>query len=241
MKQLLIILSTLTTLTLTSGSIINTIDDTSTTINKLLANKSSISDSVTSLFNNQYGYLSSSDWITNQIDNNYYSYDTSHANYLLSDGKTSARTLFTVDNKGELVYKKDAVIPPKDKVEVDATKQEMITHKKITTVKDKYNLYSKSEYSHTYFSGDNTDWQYIQFGGVEKHIDISQQVGADKVEHSNSLSETLGLYYIAKAARENKISKVVAVNLGTYFMSQTSIKDSFNKDLTSKIINLISY
>ncbi|WP_338976175.1 hypothetical protein [Spiroplasma endosymbiont of Monopis laevigella] len=137
MKQLLMTLSTLTTLTLTSNSIINTIDVANTTVNKLLTNKLSISDSVTSLFNNQYGYLSSSDWITNQIDNNYYSYDTSHANYLLSDGKTSARTLFTVDNKGELVYKKDAVIPPKDKVEVDATKQEMITHKKNTTVKDK--------------------------------------------------------------------------------------------------------
>lgn len=61
MKQLLIILSTLTTLTLTSSSIINTIDGNNTTINKLLANKSSISDSVTSLFNNQYGYLNDSD------------------------------------------------------------------------------------------------------------------------------------------------------------------------------------
>ncbi|WP_425382695.1 hypothetical protein [Spiroplasma endosymbiont of Melieria omissa] len=239
MKQLLMTLSTLTTLTLTSSSIINTIDVANTTVNKLLTNKLSISDSVTSLFNNQYGYLSSSDWITNQIDNNYYSYDTSHANYLLSDGKTLARTLFTVDNKGELVYKKDAVIPPKDKVEVDATKQEMITHKKITTVKDKYNPYSKSEYSHTYFSGDNTDWQYIQFGGVEKHIDISQQAGAAKVEHSNNLNETLGLYYIVKAVHENKITKGVADSLGKDFISKISIKNSFNKDLTNEIINLI--
>ncbi|WP_252319979.1 hypothetical protein [Spiroplasma endosymbiont of Lariophagus distinguendus] len=141
MKQLLIILSTLTTLTLASNSIINTIDDTNTTINKLLANKSSISDSVTSLFNNQYGYLNDSDIITNQsiIDHKYYSYDTSHANYLLSDGKTSARTLFIVNDKGELVYKKDAIIPAKDKVDVNNTKQEMISHKKITTVKANYN------------------------------------------------------------------------------------------------------
>ncbi|WP_425377357.1 hypothetical protein [Spiroplasma endosymbiont of Aleiodes alternator] len=242
MKQLLIILSTLTTLTLTSSSIINIIDDTNTTINKLLANKSSISDSVTSLFNNQYGYLNDSDIITNQsiIDHKNYSYDTSHANYLLNDGKTSARTLFIVNDKGELVYKKDAIIPAKDKVDVNNTKQEMISHKKIDSINNIYNPYSKSEYSNKYFSGDNTDWQYIQFGGVEKHIDISQQVAADKVEHSSSLSETLGLYYIAKAAYQNKITKVVAVNLGTYFMSQTIIKDNFNKDLTSKIINLIS-
>ncbi|WP_338962788.1 hypothetical protein [Spiroplasma endosymbiont of Lasioglossum villosulum] len=241
MKQLLMTLSTLTTLTLTSNSIINTIDVANTTVNKLLTNKLSISDSVTSLFNNQYGYLSNSDWITNQIDNNYYSYDTSHANYLLSDGKTSARTLFTVDNKGELVYKKDAVIPPKDKVEVDATKQEMITHKKITTVKDKYNLYSKSEYSHTYFSGDNTDWQYIQFGGVEKHIDISQQAGADKVEHSNSLSEALSLYYIAKAAKNNLIDNAIANKIGQYFMTQSSLKGQINDNLISNNNNIFNF
>ncbi|WP_339039471.1 hypothetical protein [Spiroplasma endosymbiont of Andrena trimmerana] len=240
MKQLLITLSTLTTLTLTSSSIINTIDVTNTTVNKLLTNKSSINDTLSSVLNNQYGYLSSSDWITNQIDNNYYSYDTSHADYLLSDGKTSARTLFTVDNKGELVYKKDAVIPPKDKVEVDATKQEMITHKKITTVKDKYNPYSKSEYSNKYFSGDNTDWQYIQFGGVEKHIDISQQAGADKVEHSSSLSETLGLYYIAKAAKNNLIDNTIANKIGQYFMTQSSLKGQINDNLINIIINLIS-
>ncbi|WP_338987290.1 hypothetical protein [Spiroplasma endosymbiont of Dasysyrphus albostriatus] len=98
MKQLLITLSTLTTLTLTSNTIINSIND-NTVISSRLTNKSSINNISTSLFNNQYGYLSDDDWITNQstIDHKYYSYDTSHADYLLSDGKTLARTLFTVD------------------------------------------------------------------------------------------------------------------------------------------------
>ncbi|WP_339042984.1 hypothetical protein [Spiroplasma endosymbiont of Apeira syringaria] len=142
MKQLLMTLSTLTTLTLTSNSINNTIDVANTTVNKLLTNKLSISDSVTSLFNNQYGYLSSSDWITNQIDNNYYSYDTSHADYPLSDGKTLARTLFTVDNKGELIYKKDAMITDKDKVDVNNTKQEMIFHRKVATINNPTEMFS---------------------------------------------------------------------------------------------------
>ncbi|WJG70263.1 hypothetical protein [Spiroplasma ixodetis] len=123
------------------------------------------------------------------------------------DCKTSARTLFIVNDKGELVYKKDAIIPAKDKVDVNNTKQEMISHKKIDSINNIYNPYSKSEYSNKYFSGNNTDWQYIQFGGVEKHIDISQQVGADKVENSSSLNETLGLYYIAKQHIKIKLLK----------------------------------
>ncbi|WJG70259.1 hypothetical protein [Spiroplasma ixodetis] len=150
MKQLLITLSTLTTLTLTSNTIINSIND-NTVINSRLTNKSSINNISTSLFNNQYGYLSDDDWITNQsiIDHKYYSYDTSHANYLLSDGKTLARTLFIVDNKGELVYKKDIIIPEKDKVDVNNTKQEMITNCQVT-INNNDNFYSNTQYSTNY-------------------------------------------------------------------------------------------
>ncbi|WP_174480749.1 hypothetical protein [Spiroplasma endosymbiont of Danaus chrysippus] len=57
MKQLLITLSTLTTLTLTSNTINNSIND-NTVISSRLTNKSSINNISTSLFNNQYGYLS---------------------------------------------------------------------------------------------------------------------------------------------------------------------------------------
>ncbi|WDA54988.1 MAG: hypothetical protein PPFGHCPK_01475 (plasmid) [Spiroplasma endosymbiont of Drosophila atripex] len=167
MKQFLILLSSIITLTISNNTFANFKQNTTFT-NNLQTNNNN--DNQTSLFNNQYGYLSDDDWITNQsiIDHKYYSYDTSHANYLLSDGKTLARTLFTVDDKGELVDKKDIIIPEKDKVDVNNTKQEMISHKKITTIKNVYNPYSKSEYSNTYFSG-NDNWQYIQLGGVEKH------------------------------------------------------------------------
>ncbi|WP_342218061.1 hypothetical protein [Spiroplasma endosymbiont of Amphimallon solstitiale] len=86
----------------------------------------------------------------------------------------------------------------------------MNSHKKVTIIKDNYNPYSKSEYSDSYFTGYN-NWKYIQQGDIEKHIDISNQAGADKVEHSNNLNETLGLYYIAKATHDNKISKTIAL------------------------------
>ncbi|WP_342260672.1 hypothetical protein [Spiroplasma endosymbiont of Notiophilus biguttatus] len=129
MKQLLITLSTLTTLTLASNSIINTIDATNSTINKLLANKSSISDSVTSLFNNQYGYLNDSDIITNQsiTDHKFYSYDISALkNYTF----TNARDVFLVDNTGTLIYNPDVTIPADQKLNIENTMQEMISHKK---------------------------------------------------------------------------------------------------------------
>ncbi|WP_342265784.1 hypothetical protein [Spiroplasma endosymbiont of Villa modesta] len=65
MKQLLITLSTLTTLTLTSNTIINSINDNIVN-NSSLTNKSSIKNSTNSLFNNQWNILGTSDWITNQ-------------------------------------------------------------------------------------------------------------------------------------------------------------------------------
>ncbi|WP_425380861.1 hypothetical protein [Spiroplasma endosymbiont of Polydrusus pterygomalis] len=237
MKQFLILLSSITTLTISSNTFA-IFNQNTTFTNNLQTNNNN--DNQTSLFNNQYGYLSTSDWITNQSDSDqkFYSYDTNHANYLLSDGKTSARTLFIVNHKGELIYKKDAVIPESDKLDVNNTKQEMINDKKITTIKDTYNPYSKSQYSNTYFSGDN-NWQYIQFGGIEKHIDISSQAGADKIENSNNLSESLGLYYIAKAEINNKIDKSIAEQLSKYFINQSSLKKQTNNESVIKIIDLI--
>ncbi|WP_342218462.1 hypothetical protein [Spiroplasma endosymbiont of Amphimallon solstitiale] len=114
----------------------------------------------------------------------------------------------------------------------------MISYRKVTTIKNDYNPYSKSEYSNTYFSGDN-NWQYIQLGGVEKHIDISQKAGADKVDHSDDLSENLGLYYIGKSAYENKISQIIANKLGQYFINQSSLKGQISNELTTTIVNLI--
>ncbi|BDT04711.1 hypothetical protein SHM_23570 [Spiroplasma ixodetis] len=78
MKQLLMTLSTLTTLTLTSNTVINSINDNIVN-NSSLTNKSSIKNSTNSLFNNQWNVLDTSDWITNQsiTDYKFYSYDFS--------------------------------------------------------------------------------------------------------------------------------------------------------------------
>lgn len=115
----------------------------------------------------------------------------------------------------------------------------MITTQKITTVKKGYNAYSKSQFATTNFSGSNIDWKYLQFGGVNQHIDISQQVGANNVENNSSLSETLGLYYLAKAVNENKITKAVANNLGQYFISKSSFQGQNIEKLITNIIELI--
>ncbi|WP_339041306.1 hypothetical protein [Spiroplasma endosymbiont of Apeira syringaria] len=237
MKQLLMTLSTLTTLTLTSNTVINSINDNIVN-NSSLTNKSSIKNYTNSLFNNQWNVLDTSDWITNQsiTDYKFYSYDTSALkNYTF----TNARNVFLVDTTGNLVYNTKVIVPDKDKSDIENTKQEMNNTKKVTTIKDTYNPYSKSKYSTSYFSGDNQDWKLIQQGGIEKHIDISQQAGADKVEHSDNLSETLGLYYIAKATLSNKIDRTIAQQLANYFISQSSLKEQINNELVTKIIDLI--
>lgn len=50
---------------------------------------------------------------------------------------------------------------------------EMINHKEVTVIKNSKNIYSKSVYNDSFVTGDNSNWKYLQMGGVEKHIDIS--------------------------------------------------------------------
>ncbi|WP_375316860.1 hypothetical protein [Spiroplasma endosymbiont of Virgichneumon dumeticola] len=147
----------------------------------------------------------------------YYSYDTSHAIGNLSDG-TPTKNTFIVDSNGNLTIDSSLKLTEADKSMLNNIQAEMNSHKKITSVKDFYNPYSKSVYNDSFFSGDNSNWKYLQMGGVENHIDISSQQLANKVEHSNSLSETLGLYYIAKAERiPGGIDSTTANSLGKYF------------------------
>ncbi len=137
--------------------------------------KLTVNDNQTTLFNNQHRYLSNDNWITNQstTDHKFYSYDTSAlATYSFSN----AQNTFLVNNIGSLVYNPAIIIPDKDKVDIANTKQEMISHWKVTTIinNDQYgdSLYS----SQNYFAGDNKNWQYLKFGVLGKHIDISKQV-----------------------------------------------------------------
>lgn len=115
-------------------------------------------------------------WITNQstTDHKFYSYDTSA---LAAYSFSNARNTFFVNNTGSLVYNPAIAIPDNEKTNITNTKQEMISHRKVTTMinNDQYgdSLYS----SQNYFAGDNKNWQYLKFGGLEKHIDISKQMG----------------------------------------------------------------
>ncbi|WP_342275819.1 hypothetical protein [Spiroplasma endosymbiont of Nebria brevicollis] len=231
MKQLLIILSSLTTLSLASNVALN-VTNNNTTINNNLTSSPTDVQTPISLFNNTFGYLNQDSWITNQstTDSKYYSYDTSHAVGKLSDG-TPSRNAFIVDSNGNLTIDSSLKLSDTDKSTLNNIQQEMDSHKQVTSVKDSYNPYSKSTYSDNYFSGDNSSWKYLQMGDVENHIDISSQQSANKVAHSNGLSETLGLYYIAQAERNpGGIDANVANNLGKYFISKSS--------LTNSIINI---
>ncbi|BDT04215.1 hypothetical protein [Spiroplasma ixodetis] len=131
--------------------------------------KANATTNQTSLFNNQYQYLNNSDWITNQstTDHKFYSYDTSA---LKSYTFTNARNVFLVDTTGNLVYNTKFTIPNEDKLNIENTKQEMNSHKKVTSLKSNPNYsdaYNFSEYQQNNFIGDN-NWTYLQFGGLEE-------------------------------------------------------------------------
>ncbi|WP_308150096.1 hypothetical protein [Spiroplasma sp. AdecLV25b] len=178
MKQSLIILSSLTTLTLASNVVVNVVNS-NTTINNNLTSNPSNDQTSTSLFNNKFACLSQNSWITNQstTDSKYYSYDTSHAIGNLSDG-TPTKNTFIVDSNGNLTIDSSLKLTEADKSMLNNIQAEMNSHKKITSVKDFYNPYSKSVYNDSFFSGDNSNWKYLQMGGVENHIDISSQQSA---------------------------------------------------------------
>lgn len=95
MKKILSIftISTLASLLFTSNIInsniinndSNKMDNNVVKKNSLLPKKESTNEPLTHLFNNQYNYLTNSNWITNQsnLDQKFYSYDKNHANYKL--------------------------------------------------------------------------------------------------------------------------------------------------------------
>lgn len=240
MKQSITIFSSLTTMASSSSNATINLINNNTIANEV--SKPEIMQTSTSLFNNRFGYLNQDSWITNQstIDKKYYSYDTSHAVGNLSDG-IPTRNVFMVDNIGSLIIDAKFKISDLDKNMLNNVQQEMISHKQVTSFKDDYDIYSNSVYSDSYFSGDNSSWKYLQMGGVEKNIDISKQESANKVEFNDSLSETLGLYYIAQATQiTDGIDLAVAHSLGKYFIDQSSLKNKFADDLTNSIINVIT-
>ncbi|WP_338973987.1 hypothetical protein [Spiroplasma endosymbiont of Tricholauxania praeusta] len=142
MKKILSIftISILASLLFTSNIInidSNKTDNNVVNKNSLLPKKESTNKPLTHLFNNQYNYLTNSNWITNQsdLDQKFYSYDTNHANYKLSND-INAREVFFVDNDGNLNYDSTLILE-KDKLNIENTKQEMINYKKVTKTKDK--------------------------------------------------------------------------------------------------------
>ncbi|WP_338977972.1 hypothetical protein [Spiroplasma endosymbiont of Panzeria rudis] len=222
----------------TSTTILTSVNHFNSSKNDL--QKANATTNQTSLFNNQYQYLNNSDWITNQstTDHKFYSYDTSA---LKSYTFTNARNVFLVDTTGNLVYNTKVTIPNEDKVNIENTKQEMNSHKKVTSLKSNPNYsdaYNFSEYQQNNFIGDN-NWTYLQFGGLEQNIDISNIAGASKIENNNNLSENLGLYYIADAAINNKISLAIAYNISQQFINKSSLNKLISNQLTNNIINLI--
>lgn len=141
MKKYLITITSIIALTITNNEFIN-IKQTITSTNNLQIN---IDNQQNSLFNNQYHYLDNNSyyWITNQstIDHKFYSYNIS---VLRSYSFSDKLNTFLVDTTGNLVYNPNVTIPNKDKLNIENTRQQMITNCKITTIKNNYNPYSKA-------------------------------------------------------------------------------------------------
>ncbi|WP_342275730.1 hypothetical protein [Spiroplasma endosymbiont of Nebria brevicollis] len=244
MKNLLLTLSSISTLTLAGNAALNTNFTEHKSIIKSSTNVTPQVASATPIFNDEYQKLNDSDWITNQAttDHKYYSYDTSHANYELSD-KSNARTTFKVDDSGQLVINKKDSYTNIDYNNLNNTKDEIIVHRKVTAfnrITD--NAYTGSEFRNDLFSGDNPDWKFLQESQVEKHVDISDVTGANKVSNHDSLSEGLGLYYIGKAAKDQSKEELnTYLALAKAFMNRSVLGTNVPDEVfTGIIITFIS-
>ncbi|WP_425380839.1 hypothetical protein [Spiroplasma endosymbiont of Polydrusus pterygomalis] len=223
----------------TGTTILTSINHINTTKNHNLQKENASNE--TALFNNNYGYLNNSDWITNQstTDHKYYSYDTSA---LKSYHFANARKTFLVDTTGNLIANPDVTIPDNQKINIANTKQEMINYRKVTAMKTDPNHSDASNFSNyqqNNFVGDN-NWTYLQLGGLEQTIDISNIPTAAKIENNSHLSESLGLYYIVDAVINNKISLAIANNIGQEFINRSSLQGQIDNSLIKTIINLIA-
>ena len=237
MKQIFMTLATIPFLTFSNNIITVTNSNNITNVKPLV----DTNQNNNYLFNNTYHRFDlTNNLITNQsnFDHKFYSYDTSLANYLLKDNKTYAYEVLMVNTDGQLVN--STKVSDEDLAQLNSTKELMNSKVQITSIKDDYNLYSNSQYNDkTYFTGANNYWKYLQFGGFNSHIDISNQTNGNLVENNSNLSESLGLYYIAKAVRTGTINLSVANLLGDYFISKSSFENKITSNLCHTILNLI--
>lgn len=240
MRNLLLTLSSISTLTFSWNSVLNSTFIQHRNALKPSSNATNPITSTSSLFNNEYEKLNDSDWITNQstTDNKYYSYDTSHANYELSD-KTNVRNAFMVDDNGQLVIKTKKSYTKIDHNNLNNTKDEIIAHRKVTTINRVCdNAYIGSEFCNDIFTGDNSDWKFLQESQVEKHVDISDVTCSNKVLYNDNLSEGLGLYYIGQAAKyQSKTEWDVYIQLARTFMNRSILGTNVPDEILAGIIN----
>lgn len=147
-----------------------------------------------------------------------------------------------VDDNGQLVIKKSKSYTKIDYNNLNNTKDEIIAHRKVTTINRVCdNAYTGSEFCSDIFTGDNSDWKFLQESQVEKHVDISDVACANKVLYNDNLSEGLGLYYIGQAAKgQSKTYINTYLQLARTFMNRSILATNVPDKVLDGIINIFT-
>lgn len=217
-------------LVVTNAINVTNISSKITIINNLkISNKSKINKTVT---NNKYGMLGNGSIIGMQDKNEIYHFFDIKEIINNPKLKVYAKEI-TIDNINyRLTYDTDKisydVIDIFSKAIAAANyNEEQLTSTSDLQIFDKQNL---SKISTTAYKSNKAvikKFMFVQFGGANIHLTLNGTRGiVDNIINYDNLSETLGLYYIAKSHPRN--SRAVCLDFVHQFVSKSSLKTNKN-------------
>lgn len=208
-----------------------------TIISNLQQNKKNKINSIVT--NTTYGSLSNGTILSSQDDNGrYHLFDIKN---IIDNSKLEPYAKYINITNHKLSYNRDDI--SKDIIDEFNKEIAIINYneQQLTSTND-LQIFQKQDLSKisttVYKSNKKSDkkFTFIQFGGANIHLSLAGAEGiVDKINNYDDLSETLGLYYIAKSHSKN--SRTICLDFVKQFISKSSLKNS--KNINNKIFDTI--
>ncbi len=204
-----------------------------TIISNLQQNKKNKINSIVT--NTTYGSLSNGTILSSQDNNGtYHLFDIKN---IINNSKLEPYAKYINITNNKLSYNPDDI----SKEIIDEFNKEIAiinyNEQQLTSTND-LQIFQKQNLSKisttVYKSNKKSDkkFTFIQFGGANLHVSLEGTEGiVDKITDYNDLSETLGIYYIAKSHAKN--SRTICLDFVKQFISKSSLKNS--KNINDKI------
>lgn len=208
-----------------------------TIINGLQQNKKEKNNSIAT--NTTYRRLSNGTVLSSQDENGtYHLFDIKS---IVNDSKLEPYAKYIIIINNKLSYdpndiNKDVTDEFNKKIAIINYDEQQLASTNDLQIFQKQNLSKISTTAYKSNKESDKKFTFIQFGGANIHISLQGVQGiVDEITNYNDLSETLGLYYIAKSHAKN--SRTICLEFVKQFISKSSLKNS--KNVNDKIFDSI--